>query len=74
MTATKVTPPSAVALISMQEVATVLGISVRTVIRLMNAGEFVPVRIGARTLFEADDVAAFVRARKVERRGEDKSP
>jgi excisionase family DNA binding protein len=52
-------------LLSIRDVARVLGISPRTVLRLTAAGDLDPVRIGRRTLFVADDVRAFLERQRV---------
>ena len=47
-------------LLSIRDVARVLGISSRTVLRLAAAGDLEPVRIGRRTLFVAADIRSFL--------------
>jgi excisionase family DNA binding protein len=51
-------------LLSIREVARVLGVSSRTVLRLAAAGDLDPVRIGRRTLFEAAAVRGFLDQRR----------
>lgn len=47
-------------LLSIRDVARVLGVSSRTVLRLAAAGDLDPVKIGRRTLFEAGSVREFL--------------
>jgi excisionase family DNA binding protein len=55
---------SVVSLLSQRETAAVLGVSVKTVIRLVRAGQLIPVRIGSRTLFDPDDLDSFIKSCK----------
>jgi excisionase family DNA binding protein len=52
--------PELEALLSVDDVAAVLGISRVGVWRLIRAGELVATRIGGRTLFEPTDVRALI--------------
>ena len=58
--------PSAPAplLVDRREAARLLGVCPNTVGNLQRAGELVPVRIGARVLFDLRDLRDFIDARK----------
>lgn len=52
------------ALLSLDEVANVLGISESGVYRLVRSGELARVKVGNRTLFQPHDVRAFIASRR----------
>jgi excisionase family DNA binding protein len=47
-------------LLSINEVAAILGVSRASVYTLMNVGELVPIRIGERARFDPNDVRAYL--------------
>lgn len=51
-------------LLSMRETAHMLSVCTNTIGNLIRRGELVPVRIGARVLFDRRDLLAFIEARK----------
>lgn len=50
------------------DAARLLGISLRTLDRLVDAGELVPIRVGRRVLFELADLERFIHASRQEAR------
>ncbi len=51
-------------LVDRREAARLLGVCANTVSNLQRAGELIPVRIGARVLFDRRDLLALIEARK----------
>jgi excisionase family DNA binding protein len=62
MTSQKLTPPADVLspLLSINEVAGLLGISRPTVYALIRRGDLIPIRVGERARFEPADVRAYL--------------
>lgn len=61
-------------LLSLCDVAKVLGISESGVYRLVRGGELPRVKVGNRTLFDPEDVRGFIASRREAGRENDKGP
>jgi excisionase family DNA binding protein len=55
------------ALLSISDVAGVLGVSRATIYALMRSGELVPIRVGERARFEPADVRSYLERHREER-------